>query len=552
MNAATVAGVRVLLVSTYELGHQPLQLAVPAAALASRGHQVRCVDLAVDRLADDDVDWADAVACSVPMHTAMRLARRVEQAIHRRRPELALCVYGLYATLGAAGADLAIAGEYLPELLAWVDTLRAPDLPPSSPAGAPGAVVPSPGFDHCSPLSLCPDDPQASPGPGHHLAPQPGFDHGPPLSPTPVFGPHPVLVRLERYQQPVPDRRLLPSLDRYARLAVDGTERLAASVEASRGCAHRCRHCPVPVVYDGRTRLVDVDGLLADVTQLVAAGVEHVSFGDPDFLNRPRHARRVVAAVHGAYPQLTFDVTVKVEHILRHRSLWPSMAEAGCLFVVSAFESAEQAVLDKLAKGHDVADMVEAVRVLRAAGIEPRPSLMPFTPWSTADGIADLFDLVARCDLVGNVDPVQFAIRLLLPPGSLLLDDPDLAPSLRGYDDEALGWRWQCSDPRLDELAAQLATIAEQAAGGGWSAVESQHRLRTAVAAALGRPQWAQPPPPIASLASPTHPDLRPRLTEAWFCCAEPTAEQIRGVGATRQSCHATTEAPTVLPGRRR
>jgi len=89
--------VRALLLSTYELGHQPLQAAKATSALLAAGHEVRCVDVALDALDADDVDWADRVAFSVPMHTAMRLALRVAEAIRGRRPELPLCFYGLYA-----------------------------------------------------------------------------------------------------------------------------------------------------------------------------------------------------------------------------------------------------------------------------------------------------------------------------------------------------------------------------------------------------------------------------------------------------------------------
>jgi len=39
---------RVLLVSTYELGHQPLHVASPAALLRRVGHDVRCLDLSVE------------------------------------------------------------------------------------------------------------------------------------------------------------------------------------------------------------------------------------------------------------------------------------------------------------------------------------------------------------------------------------------------------------------------------------------------------------------------------------------------------------------------
>jgi radical SAM superfamily enzyme YgiQ (UPF0313 family) len=470
--------VRVVLVSTYELGHQPLHVASPAAALLQAGHEVRCTDLAVDGFDVDLLWWADAVACSVPMHTAMRLARRLCGQIRSRRPDLALCLYGLYAGLdGAQGstpvADIAIAGEYEPRLVSWVESLAVD-------AAAPDVASRT-------------------------------------------------FLELGRGRFGLPARQLLPGLDRYARLALGSEQRLAGYVEASHGCAHRCRHCPVPVVYNGRTRLVGDDAVVADVAQLVDLGARHITFGDPDFLNGPHHAARVIEAVHGAFPDLTFDVTVKVEHILRHRDIWPKMGAAGCLFAVSAFESASDEILEQLDKGHNAAEEAEAVGVLRSAGIEPRPSLLPFTPWTRPADVFALLDLVARCDLVGNVDPVQYTIRLLVPPGSLLVSSGRLDGRLEHYDDEHLGWTWRSQDPRLDDLQEELSAVAQRAAIEQWPAQESYDAVRAAAVAALGGSALHGPgaPEPERHLRSTIAVDERPRLTEAWFCCAEPSGAQL-------------------------
>jgi len=447
--------------STYELGNQPLGLAKSAAALVAAGHEVRCVDAAVDQIRLGDVDWAERVAFSVPMHTAMRLALQVAELVRVRRPELPLCFFGLYATVSRdltvkSFADAVIAGEYESGLVAWVD----------------------------------------------------GKEAGPP-------------IQLARGRALLPARHLVPTLDRYTRLAIDGEERLVGSVEASRGCSHRCRHCPVPVVYDGRVRPVDEATVVADVDQLVAAGVRHVTFADADFLNAPQHSRRVVQAIHQRHPGLTFDCTVKVEHVLRHPDVWSEFAEAGCCFIVSAFESVSDVILNYLDKGHTVADASRAVILLREYGIEVRPSWLPFTPWTTIDGLVDLLDFVIAHDLVANVDPVQYTVRLLLPEGSLLLDRSEMTPYLGSYDVDRLGWTWLHPSEAVDQLQRELAAVVE-------ARIEQNGALTFAEIDALIRAQASTfRPRPVLGSRSRGPLGQRTRLTESWFCCSEPTTAQL-------------------------
>jgi hypothetical protein len=406
--------VRVLLISTYELGHQPINVAIPAGELRANGHDVRCVDLAIEPWDPSVLDGVDRVAISVPMHTAMRLAQELVPQI-----DVPVATYGLYGET--------FRGEYLAPLVEWVGGTLT------------GAL---------------------------------------------------------------PARDLLPPLDRYAGLSIDGEVRLAGAVEAGRGCASRCKHCPVPAVYDGRTRIVGVDDVIADVAQLVDLGARHITFADPDFLSGPHHARRVVDAVHAAFPSLTFDITTKVELILKHADLWPVFADAGCLFVTTAIECVDDDVLRILDKGHTAADAAAAVGLLRSHGIEPRPSLLPFTPWTTHESLVALTDFVAEHDLAGSIDPVHWSIRLLLPPGSLLLDVAEIQPFLTGYDAELLGTQWRAADPAMDDLQRQIASLVE--AGGDFADVRGLISGETTDPWTTGRPQ----------------------LTETWFCCAEPTSVQ--------------------------
>lgn len=454
---------RALLLSTYELGHQPLHVAAPAAALRRAGHEVSCRDLSVERLDRAALDGVDCVCLSVPMHTAMRLAMEAASAIKAARPELHICFYGLYApvsrdlTLGSV-ADRVIGGEYQDALVAWVNGLA--------------------------------DSGRASSS-------------------------EPAEIYLKRSSSVLPARELLPPLESYARLAIGDERRLVGYVEASHGCVYRCRHCPVPAVYDGTVRMVPRADVLADVEQLVAMGARHITFGDPDFLNGWNHSLRLVRAMHERYSFLTFDVTTKVEHVLRHRKLWPELRDLGCLFVVCALESTNDEILERLDKGHTTQQASEAIGVLRASGIEVRPSFVPFTPWTTVDDVLDILDFVAAHDMVENVDPVQYSIRLLLPEGSLLLDHPDLGPYLGSYDPNRLSYLWSARDPRVDALQQRVAALVADATKNSRPSAEIFDRVRlTTLEAAAGRSPRASNLQAPATRSS----EDRPRLTEPWFC----------------------------------
>ena len=491
-------GARLLLVSTYELGHQPIGLAAPAAALRAAGHEVRTLDLAVDTATPGVLRDVDLVAISVPMHTAARIAVEFARAVRTAAPHITIACYGMYASplhaqlVGADRADLVIGGEYEPGLLALADRVAGRKAATSTRAGR--------------------------------------------TTETLGAGAQPLLLR---QQYPVPDRRGLPGLDRYARVRRADGEHAAGYVETTRGCAHACTHCPITPVYGGALRLVQRETVLADIAQQVEAGARHITFGDPDFLNAVPHSLAIVETLHDRWPDVTYDATIKVEHLIEHADVLPRLRATGCIFVTSAFESCNDTILATLEKGHTRADMARALALTEAAGLPVRPTWVAFTPWTSMDDLIDILDFIAEHHLERHVQPVQYGLRLLLPPGSPLVARLDAEGRLGAFDADGLTYTWRAVYPRVDALQAELSALVEAAAdpagaagcdcGDDACALASEvedaaltfAHVREAAYAAAGRHLDT----PVLSAVHDA--PMVPGLTESWFCCAEPTAQQM-------------------------
>jgi radical SAM superfamily enzyme YgiQ (UPF0313 family) len=306
----------------------------------------------VDPFDADKVTHARFVGISVPMHTALRLGVKVAERVRALNPAAVICFYGLYAALNADyllehAGDYCIGGEVEEPLVALVDALSA----------QPGAT-PRNGANGGDGAALSVD----IEGVIRRDAPARPF--------------------LRRLPFALPMRDALPPLERYARLEHRGERRVCGYTEASRGCLHLCTHCPIPPVYGGRFFIIPEDIVLEDIRRQVRAGAGHITFGDPDFLNGPGHSLSVIRAMHAEFPDLTFDITTKVEHILKRGSILPELGRLGCLFLVSAVESVSETVLAILEKNHTRADVEQALAVVRAAGIVMRPTWVAFTPWT--------------------------------------------------------------------------------------------------------------------------------------------------------------------------
>lgn len=453
-----------LLVACYELGHQPLAVAWPAAFLERAGFRPALMDVSVEPLDDGKLARARLIAISVPMHTAMRLGLEVAARARQVNPGAHICFFGLYATLNADfvfAGDTSIGGEVETTLVALAEALERGES----------------GLQDWLRLE------------------QP---------------PGPVLKRLDF---PVPSRTGLPSIEQYAHVERDGRMELAAYTEATRGCLHRCLHCPIPPVYGGRFFAVPREVVLADIGQQIAEGARHVTFGDPDFLNGPTHALAVARELHAAWPDVTFNFTAKIEHLLRHQAHLPALAAAGCLFIVSAAESLSDTVLAHLEKGHTRADILTALALTREAGITLRPTWVAFTPWTTLDDHRAWIDFLAAEALIDHVDPVQYGLRLLVPPGSLLLGSAALAPYLGPLEAATLSYKWTHPDPRMDRLQAETAEVVRRAIEMKADAPPIFDRVRAMAAEAAGAPG----PERVAGGMAKGR-KRPPRLTEAWFC----------------------------------
>ena len=470
--------VNIVLISTYELGRQPFGLASPAAWLRKRGHNVAALDLARQSLEEAAIGDAELIAIYLPMHTATRLAAQLIPLLRKQNPSAHLCCYGLYAPMNvdylrALGVSTIVGGEFEEELVHLAESLAT-------------------------------------------------------SGKQTIAHPAESIISMARLQFEVPDRSGMPAMEKYAHLIVPGNGyRIVGSTEASRGCKHLCRHCPIVPVYKGVFRIVSRDVVLEDVRRQVAAGAQHITFGDPDFFNGIRHAMELAEAFHREFPGVTYDVTIKIEHLLKYECHLPSLRDTGCLFVISAVESVDDAVLGFLDKGHTREDFLRVIKTFRELGMTLHPTFVPFTPWTTVDDYLDLLRVIEQQGVVENVAPIQLGIRLLIPEGSRMLELEDVRRLVGSFDPQSLAYPWKNGDPRLDALSE---TVQEMAA-----AAERQMESRPATFERIWKTAHAIAglPAPQINISARSRAGV-PFLSEPWYCCAEPTRDQLVSIGAPK------------------
>ena len=461
---------KVCLISTYDLGHQPFGIASPARWLEESGAIVNCMDLAVECIDQDAVKSAGLIAIYLPMHTATRLAIAVLPKIQKLNSSAHLAFYGLYATVNKdhlrnLGGKTIISGEFEDSLVQLY-------------------------------LRLV----------------------------NQTFVQNSDLVSLKRQIFRVPKRSDLPNLNHYAKLKTGKAQSIVVGyTEGTRGCKHICRHCPIVPIYHGRFFVVQPEVVMADIRQQVEAGAKHITFGDPDFFNGPGHAIRLIESFHVEFPNLTYDATIKVEHLLAHRDKLRRLAETGCLFVTTAVEEVDDNVLGKLEKGHTRADFVEAVYATRAAGLTPSPTFIPFHPWTTPSGYIDLLAMITELDLIENVAPVQLAIRLLIPEGSRILELAEMKHYLGGFDAEKLSYTWTPADPCVDDLQSKVYEAIQLGVREG-----ANRRAIFEQVWVLAHNACEQSAPALPLERADSSPV--PAMSEPWYCCAEPNDEQVAGM----------------------
>jgi radical SAM superfamily enzyme YgiQ (UPF0313 family) len=455
---------RVVLISTYELGRQPFGLASPAAWLRAAGVGVTCVDLSREPMPEDAVRAADLVAFYVPMHTATRLAVAALCAVRGLNAKAHLCFYGLYAPVNESylrglGVETILGGEFEEGLRSLAERLRE----------------------------------------GNPVAARNGQREA--------------VISVARQKFITPDRTGMVALEKYARLVMpSGEARAVGYTEASRGCKHLCRHCPIVPVYNGVFRIVDREVVMADIRQQVAAGAQHITFGDPDFFNGIGHAIPLVEELHREFPSVTYDATIKVEHLLKRSDCLGTLRDTGCLFVTSAVESVDDVVLERLEKNHTRADFLRVVEMFREIGLALQPTFVPFTPWTTLEGYCDLLEVLREEDLVENLAPIQLAIRLLIPAGSRLLELEEIRRGVGDFDEAALVYPWKHADRRVDRLCEQIQGIVHSGEQMKRSRAQIFERIEDAAFAVAGGGMTRSALPALVSRAA------VPYLNEPWYC----------------------------------
>jgi radical SAM superfamily enzyme YgiQ (UPF0313 family) len=412
-----------LVVSSFEGGYQPVTALSAYTALRNAGHDnTRFHDAYVDGLPDDLFDDADVVAISVPLFDALQAGLQLSEMVKAKKPDAKIVFFGQYATLNAARlpgkyGDFAVVGEWEQPLVNLAHHF------------ATGEVLDKIGLVNAR---------DAAAG----------------------MIPHPYITR---NKITVADRSVAPPLFKYPQphveklLGVTGV--VVGGVESTRGCHHKCTYCSVYAAYDGKVIPIGDEIVFEEVRNLVKQGMTHLTFTDAEFFNAKNQGLRILRVLHAEFPELTYDFTTRVDHILEHEEALREMKDLGVRFITSALEFPSQMVLDVVSKDISLADIELAIKKLRNIGIRLSPTFIMFNPWIGKDDIAIFKDFIKRNELDDVVDPIQYETRLHLYKGSPLLSRASTAGlELTEFE---FHFDWKHPDAEVDAMYFSSVSPAE-------------------------------------------------------------------------------------------
>jgi radical SAM superfamily enzyme YgiQ (UPF0313 family) len=177
--------------------------------------------------------------------------------------------------------------------------------------------------------------------------------------------PRALLRPIDRFPWPARERR---DLDSYFEAWRDRHGETALSMISSRGCPYHCTWCSKQV-YGDTFRRRDVDEVIDELVALKAEyAPDQIWFADDMFTINRRWVHRFCQRMVERDAVTPFYIIGRPETL--DPSLCAALREAGCYRVYLSAESGAQHVLDAMRKESTVGDVLEAERLLRAAGIE--------------------------------------------------------------------------------------------------------------------------------------------------------------------------------------
>lgn len=404
----------IVVVSSFEGGYQPVTALSAYTALKNAGFQNTSFhDTYVDGVSDDIFKDAGLVAIAVPLFDALQAGLRLSEMIKSAKPEAKIVFFGQYATLNAGRlpgryADYAVCGEWEQPLINLANYVFG------------SGILDKTGLVDAR-------DARAN------------------------LIPHPYITR-NRIE--LIDRSIAPSLHKYPQphiekmLGVEGA--MIGGVESTRGCHHKCAYCSVYATYDGKVIPIKDDIVVQDVRNLVKLGMNHLTFTDAEFFNAKNQGLRLLRVLHSEFPHLTYDFTTRIDHILEHEEALREMKNLGVRFITSALEFPTQLVLDVVSKEISIADIEDAIAILRRIGIRLSPTFIMYNPWISKKDIDSFRSFIVRNNLEQVVDPIQYETRLHLYKGSPLLS----RASTMGLEliEHEFHYEWKHPDPEVDAM----------------------------------------------------------------------------------------------------
>lgn len=217
---------------------------------------------------------------------------------------------------------------------------------------------------------------------------------------------------------PFPARHLV-DWSKYKRGIYWGNERLASAVSAisSRGCPHRCVFCGSHVVFGRRTRFRSIPDVISEVTHVKdTLGVRGFNFHDDTFCLDPK--RVIELSNEFAKQDIVWRCLSRANTMTE--PVLKAMEAGGCKELILGVESGSQTILNNLHKDTTVKQNLEAMKMIKKAGIQLKVGIIVGSPGETKETVEETKKLLKECP------PDFWAVSVFTPfPGCEVWKDPE-------------------------------------------------------------------------------------------------------------------------------